>query len=120
MEQWRRAQHRSLHAPLKSMQHLDGEIDQLLDEYAAHGVNRHWGFLSRAGFNDKSHIMRQIEKYADLYTSRVSNFYRYTPYAYFNSGLQSLAHDTADIMQGSGPAASSGQGDGGEDKATQN
>jgi hypothetical protein len=24
--------------------------------------------------------MRQIEKYADIYTSRVSNFLRYTPF----------------------------------------
>eukprot|EP00966_Prymnesium_polylepis_P201207 4661986-Prymnesium_polylepis.2 len=29
--------------------------------------------MSRAGFADKSHLMRQIEKYADIYTSRVSN-----------------------------------------------
>jgi 5' nucleotidase family len=41
---------------------------------------RHWGYLSRAGLNDKSQFTRQIEKYADIYTSRVSNFLRYTPY----------------------------------------
>ena len=39
-----------------------------------------WGYLSRAGVNDKSQLMRQIEKYADIYTSRVSNFLRYTPF----------------------------------------
>ena len=37
-----------------------------------------WGYLSRAGLNDKSQFTRQIEKYADIYTSRVSNFLRYT------------------------------------------
>lgn len=37
-----------------------------------------WGYLSRAGLNDKSCLMRQIEKYADIYTSRVSNFLHYT------------------------------------------
>lgn len=26
--------------------------------------NRRWGYLSRAGVNDKSQLMRQIEKYA--------------------------------------------------------
>ena len=31
-----------------------------------------------AGLNDKSQFTRQIEKYADVYTSRVSNFLRYT------------------------------------------
>ena len=37
-----------------------------------------WGYLSRAGLNDKSCLTRQIEKYADIYTSRVSNFLHYT------------------------------------------
>ncbi|MEW5313592.1 MAG: hypothetical protein WDW38_005147 [Sanguina aurantia] len=55
--------------------------------------NRRWGFLSRAGVNDKSQLSRQIEKYADIYTSRVSNFQRYTPYSYFRSPSQSVAHD---------------------------
>ena len=34
---------------------------------------------------------------ADVYTSRVSNFLRYTPYAYFRSPSQSLAHDRSNI-----------------------
>jgi hypothetical protein len=42
-----------------------------------------WGYLSRAGLNDKSQLCRQIEKYADVYTSRVANFLRFTPYMYF-------------------------------------
>merc|ERR1711988_1833440 len=69
---------------------LDG-ID--LDIYGTN-VNRWWGFMSRAGAWDKSHLMRQIEKYADVYTSRVSNLLRYTPYGCFSSSFsQSLAHD---------------------------
>jgi len=40
------------------------------------GVNKHWGYMCRARFSDKSHLMRQIEKYADIYTSRVSNLLR--------------------------------------------
>ena len=42
--------------------------------------------------NDKSQLQRQIEKYADVYTSRVSNLKRYTPYCYFRSKGQSLSH----------------------------
>ena len=79
-----------------------------------------WGFLSRAGLWDKSHLMRQVEKYelvplkyhhilsnrnlchmfhkshcspcryADIYTSRVSNFLHYTPFMYFRSQEQVL------------------------------
>ena len=35
-----------------------------------------WGYLSIAGVNDKSQLQRQIEKYADIYMSRVGNFGR--------------------------------------------
>ena len=36
----------------------------------------------------------QIEKYADIYTSRVSNMLPYTPYKQFLCPQQSLAHST--------------------------
>jgi len=56
-------------------------------------VNTYWGYLTRAGFGDKSHLLRQIEKYADIYTSRVSNLLRDTPHKHYQCGQQSLAHD---------------------------
>jgi HAD superfamily 5'-nucleotidase-like hydrolase len=56
--------------------------------------NLEWGPLTRAG-NDKSHLARQIERYADIYTSRVSNFVALTPYAYLRSRRGSLPHDPA-------------------------
>ncbi|OIW00185.1 hypothetical protein TanjilG_29175 [Lupinus angustifolius] len=75
------------------MQRLDEKIAPMLE---ADGklFNLRWGFLSRAGLWDKSHLMKQIEKYADIYTSRVSNFLNYTPFMYFRSQEQSLAHDS--------------------------
>ena len=54
--------------------------------------NDSWGYLMRSG-NDKSHFTRQIERYADIYTSRVSNFLRYTPFVYFRSPRGSMPHD---------------------------
>jgi hypothetical protein len=81
---------------LSALESLDSEIEARLAMYGAN-VNVHWGYMSRAGFSDKSHLMRQIEKYADVYTSRVSNLLRYTPYAYFRAGQQSLAHDGDDL-----------------------
>ncbi len=54
--------------------------------------NSFWGYLMRAG-NDKSHFTRQVERYADIYTSRVSNFLRYTPFMYFRAPRGSLPHD---------------------------
>lgn len=52
-----------------------------------------WGLLMRTG-NDKSHLARQVERYADVYTSRVANFRAYTPFAYFRSHRGSLPHDS--------------------------
>lgn len=51
-----------------------------------------WGPLMRAG-NDKSLYARQVERYADVYTSRVSNFRAETPYGYLRAARGSLPHD---------------------------
>nr|GEX15224.1 5'-nucleotidase domain-containing protein 4 isoform X1 [Tanacetum cinerariifolium] len=80
------------------MQRLDEKIAPMLEEDGEHFNNR-WGYLSRAGLWDKSHLMRQIEKYADIYTSRVSNFLNYTPFMYFRSQEQTLAHDSYSFYQ---------------------
>nr|ACG28698.1 5-nucleotidase [Zea mays]ACG30586.1 5-nucleotidase [Zea mays] len=74
------------------MQRLDEKIGPML-EADGELFNKRWGWLSRAGLWDKSHLTRQIEKYADIYTSRVSNFLHYTPFMYFQSQEQTLAHD---------------------------
>ncbi|KAJ3694058.1 hypothetical protein LUZ60_009538 [Juncus effusus] len=75
------------------MQRLDEKIAPML-EADGELFNKRWGYLSRAGLWDKSHLTRQIEKYADIYTSRVSNFLHYTPFMYFRSQEQTLAHDS--------------------------
>ena len=77
-----------------SLDVVESEISGLLWDDGAH-VSRYWG-TTRAGFADKSHLVRQIEKYADIYTSRVSNFLRYTPYKHFICGRQTLTHDRED------------------------
>ena len=54
--------------------------------------NQRWGLLMRTG-NDKSHMARQVERHADIYTSRVSNFLHATPFQYFRSPRGSMPHD---------------------------
>jgi len=86
---------------------LDVELDRLANEItqideqiaplaraAALQGNPNWGPLMRAGV-DKSLFARQVEKYADVYTSRVSNFAAATPYAYLRAARGSLPHDEA-------------------------
>jgi 5'-nucleotidase len=54
--------------------------------------NQAWGPLMRSG-NDKSLFARQVERYADVYTSRASNFRDATPYAFLRAARGSLPHD---------------------------
>jgi HAD superfamily 5'-nucleotidase-like hydrolase len=70
---------------------LDAEITPLARASADLG-NPHWGPLLRAG-NDKSFLARQVERSADVYTSRVSNFLFISPFAYLRSPRGSLPHD---------------------------
>jgi hypothetical protein len=70
---------------------LDGEIAPLA-RAATELTNSRWGLLTRAG-NDKSHLARQVERYADVYTSRVSNFLYASPFVYLRSPRGSLPHD---------------------------
>ncbi len=70
---------------------LDEEIAPLAAAASEIGNDR-WGPLMRAG-NDKSHLARQVERYADIYTSRVSNFLLHTPFIYLRAPRGSLPHD---------------------------
>lgn len=70
---------------------LDAELGPMA-RAASELSNPHWGLLTRAG-NDKSHLARQVERYADIYTSRVSNFLFATPFVYLRSPRGSLPHD---------------------------
>jgi HAD superfamily 5'-nucleotidase-like hydrolase len=70
---------------------LDQKIAPLAKRSAELSHNL-WGPLLRAG-NDKSLLTRQLERSADIYTSRVSNLLYQTPYAYLRSRRSPLPHD---------------------------
>lgn len=70
---------------------LDKELSPLAIAAGSH-PNEHWGLLMRTG-NDKSLMARHVERHADVYTSRVSNFLNETPHAYLRSARGSLPHD---------------------------
>jgi len=54
--------------------------------------NDRWGLLMRAGA-DKSLFARQVERYADVYTSRVSNLLYATPNGFLRAFRSPLPHD---------------------------
>ncbi|MBX2821831.1 MAG: HAD-IG family 5'-nucleotidase [Rhodothermaceae bacterium] len=70
-------------------------MDEKITPFVAEASALHnptWGLLMRAG-NEKSHFASQVERSADIYTSRVSNFLHYTPYVYLRSFRGSLPHN---------------------------
>ncbi|MCA9523073.1 MAG: HAD-IG family 5'-nucleotidase [Myxococcales bacterium] len=80
---------------LAELKYQLGELDQRIAPLAiAYGelYNRRWGLLLQTG-NDKSHLARQIERHADIYTSRVSNFRYATPVVYLRSRRGLLPHE---------------------------
>lgn len=83
--------HAALHDLRARIAGLDEQISPLAAT-SAHLVHPRWGPYMRTG-GDKSHLARQVERYADVYTSRVSNFLHATPYAYLRSARGSLPHD---------------------------
>jgi 5'-nucleotidase len=70
---------------------LDAKIAPLAKR-SSELLNPRWGLLMRTG-NDKSHLAKQVERWADIYTSRVSNFLHHTPFVYLRSPRGSLPHD---------------------------
>ncbi len=77
----------------EQLQALDNTIGPLAKASGEAG-NPTWGPLMRAGY-DKSLFARQVERYADIYTSRVSNLLAATPFAYLRAARTSLPHDPA-------------------------
>jgi 5'-nucleotidase len=70
---------------------LDEKI-AVLAKRASELGNRRWGPLLRAG-NDKSRLARQLERYADVYTSRVANLSYCTPFGYLRAPGGMLPND---------------------------
>jgi HAD superfamily 5'-nucleotidase-like hydrolase len=98
------------------LEELDQRIAPLARQ-AAEVQSPIWGPLLRAG-HEKSHLARQIERSADVYTSRVSNFLMATPFAYLRSSRGSMPHDPVLMLAhdadagGTQPAWSEGAADG--------
>lgn len=97
------------YAKLRSrIEELDRQLTPLAIE-SSRLNNPLWGLLMRAG-NEKSHLAFQAERFADIYTSRVSNFLEATPYLFARSPRGTAPHDPIDL---SGPGVSSDPGDSG-------
>jgi HAD superfamily 5'-nucleotidase-like hydrolase len=83
-------------ARLDSLRSQIADLDERITPLAVESSqlrNEAWGPLMRAGI-DKSLFARQVEKYADCYTSRVANFLHASPFALLRAVRIGLPHDT--------------------------
>lgn len=90
-----------LKSEIKALRGKLAELDERISPLARRSSqlqNERWGLLMRAG-NEKSQLARQIERYADIYTSRVSNLLRYSPYAYLRATRGSVPHDSPEFRE---------------------
>ena len=75
------------------------EIADTLERDVEEGFNRFWGLLFKEG-NENSRFGEQVEQYACIYTSRVSNFLHYSPMQYYRSPRDLMPHERAGALSG--------------------
>jgi 5'-nucleotidase len=86
-----RADLEQLRAGLKAVLAQIDALRAVLDR----GAHPHWGMLFKEG-HENSRFGDQVEAYACLYTSRVSNLLAYSPTRYFRSRPGGMPHEVDD------------------------
>ncbi len=77
---------------LRDRARLMAEEVELLEDATERAFNPYWGSVLREG-NENSRFGEQVGDYADLYTSRVSNFLSYSPLRYFRAPRRAMPHE---------------------------
>ncbi len=75
------------------------DIVSTLEADVEHGFNPFWGLHFKEG-SENSRFGEQVEQYACLYTSRVSNFGSYSPMTYYRSARDLMPHEEAGALSG--------------------
>ena len=70
-----------------------------LEERFERGANPYWVMVFKEG-HENSRFGEQVEDYADLYTSRVSNFLYYSPMQVFRSPRATMPHERTLLRRG--------------------
>lgn len=87
-----RLQAKSTLDSLRDRARLMQEEVEALEDQVERSYNPHWGAIFREG-NENSRFGKQVADYADLYTSRASNFLSYSPLRYFRSPRLQMPHE---------------------------
>lgn len=75
------------------------EVADVLEADLEEGFNPYWGLLFKEG-SENSRFGEQVERYACLYTSRVSNFLYDSPLHYYRSPRDLMPHEQAGVLTG--------------------
>lgn len=75
----------------KSIAEIDTQISQLIKKQQSL-YNPHWGQLMRAG-NEESYFAYQVDRYACVYMTRLSDLLDLSPRTYFRAPRRPLSHE---------------------------
>jgi hypothetical protein len=93
VEAERKRQKQELELLRRACREADERVDAL-ERQLEEGLNPYWGLTFKEG-NENSRFGEQIEVYACIYTSRVSNLVYYSPMQYYRSPRASMPHERA-------------------------
>jgi HAD superfamily 5'-nucleotidase-like hydrolase len=91
LEKQRKAEKEELDT-LRKMHKEVAHQAEALDRKVESSHNPYWGFVFKEG-HENSRFGEQVEDYACLYTSRVSNFLFYSPAQYFRAPREIMPHE---------------------------
>jgi HAD superfamily 5'-nucleotidase-like hydrolase len=91
LDEAKRATKEALDRLRTALRDTTNELDRLEDE-VERGFNPLWGPIFKEG-HENSRFGEQVEDYACLYTSRVSNFLAYSPLRYFRAPRDIMPHE---------------------------
>jgi hypothetical protein len=91
LEEAKRATKQALER-LRDRSSLMAEEVESLEDAIERAYNPYWGSCLRED-NEHSRFGEQVNDYADLYTSRVSNFQSYSPLRYFRAPRRPMPHE---------------------------
>lgn len=91
IEKGRKPDKEKVNEHFQKIEKVDKQIGKLIRKNTAF-FNKHWGETMRAGV-EPSRLAGQIEKYACIYMSKVSDFIDFSPRTYFRPKKKTLPHE---------------------------
>ena len=91
IEKGKRPDKEKVQEHFEKIEKVDKKIAKLIRVHSQH-FNPFWGETMRAGV-EPSRLAGQIEKYACIYMSKISDFVDYSPRTYYRPRKKILAHE---------------------------